>query len=485
VVTEFWEIYGGNTYEGLNPKLAIFASTIEEAQEEVRPIVERVIADLGLPTSKVLVNVGDTKITKDEDIRLFNELDIPGSAGNERQFLILVGKGREGWNCRSLFGVAMFRSPSSKVFVLQATMRCLRQIGDQQQTASVFLSKANFDILDAELEKNFNMDLDGLTKGTTSDTVAYQVRMLPPERTITLKQIWYEYTLENKEVEEPLNFRLEPVGHEMYDKYKAIRYEKASLTTNTTVKEVEVTASLNRDSYSLLVLVGELARFLNMSPLKIEALLRESTDGVERILEVVNAYNQVVDDVLVPTIFHAFHVVTQTVRSEDRELALLRAPKGKGYWEFRAKPELVVRQDTDRLDESQRNKSFHADTYCFDSRPELECFWQYVESEKVQEVYFTGMFTSNQGDLSIQYYDPDSQRIRSYYPDFVAKMADGSLQLIEVKGDNMIDDEVVQAKAEAAQILAAESSVAYKMYAGSLIMKTRPLADETQPELLA
>lgn len=484
-VTEFWETYGGNTYEGLNPKLAIFASTIEEAQEEVRPIVERVIADLGLPTSKVIVNVGDTKITKDEDIRLFNELDVPGSAGNERQFLILVGKGREGWNCRSLFGVAMFRSPSSKVFVLQATMRCLRQIGDQQQTASVFLSKANFDILDAELEKNFNMDLDGLTKGTASDTVAYQVRMLPPERTITLKQIWYEYTLENKEVEEPLNFRLEPVGHEMYDKYKAIRYEKASLTTNTTVKEVEVIASLNRDSYSLLVLVGELARFLNMSPLKIEALLRESTDGVERILEVVNAYNQVVDDVLVPTIFHAFHVVTQTVRSEDRELALLHAPKGKGYWEFRAKPELVVRQDTDRLDESQRNKSFHADTYCFDSRPELECFWQYVESEKVQEVYFTGMFTSNQGDLSIQYYDPDSQRIRSYYPDFVAKMADGSLQLIEVKGDNMIDDEVVQAKAEAAQTLAAESSVAYKMYAGSLIMKTRPLADETQPELLA
>ena len=364
-------------------------------------------------------------------------------------------------------------------------MRCLRQISDEQQTASVFLSKANFDILDAELEKNFNMDLDGLTKGTSSDTVAYQVRMLPPERTITLKQIWYEYELETKTLDGPINFQLEPVGHELYDKYKAIRYEKASLTTNMTVKEVEVTDSLNRDRYSLFTLVGELARFLNMSPIKIEALLRESIDGVERVLEVVNTYNQVIDDILVPTIFHAFYIVKQTVRSEDRELALLHAPKGKGYWEFRAKPELVVRQDTDRLDEPQRNKSFHADTYCFDSRPELECFWQYVASEKVQEVYFTGMFTSNQGDLSIQYYDPDSQRIRSYYPDFVAKMADGSMQLIEVKGDNMMDDEVVQAKAEAAQTLATESSIAYKMYAGSLIMKTRLLTDERQPEILA
>jgi len=36
-------------------------------------------------------------------------------------------KGTEGWNCRSLFGVALFRSPSSKVFVLQATMRCLTE----------------------------------------------------------------------------------------------------------------------------------------------------------------------------------------------------------------------------------------------------------------------------------------------------------------------------------------------------------------------
>ena len=28
--------------------------------------------------------------------------------------------------------------------------------------------------------------------------------------------------------------------------------------------------------------------------------------------------------------------------------------------------------------------------------------------KKIKEIYFTGMFTSNQGDLSVQYYDPDS-----------------------------------------------------------------------------
>src|SRR5690606_40081794 len=68
-----------------------------------------------------------------------NDLDVPGTQGSQKQILILVGKGREGWNCRSLFGVAMFRSPQSKIFVLQATMRCLRKITSEQLTATVFL----------------------------------------------------------------------------------------------------------------------------------------------------------------------------------------------------------------------------------------------------------------------------------------------------------------------------------------------------------
>ena len=36
------------------------------------------------------------------------------------------------------------------------------------------------------------------------------------------------------------------------------------------------------------------------------------------------------------------------------------------------------------------------------------------------------MFTSNQSDFYIQYIDPDTNRLRRYYPDFIAKMEDGS-----------------------------------------------------------
>ena len=110
---------------------------------------------------------------------------------------------------------------------------------------------------------------------------------------------------------------------------------------------------------------------------------------------------------------------------------------------------------------------------------------QYISSEKVQEVYFTGMFTSNQGDLSIHYYDPESGRVRQYYPDFLAKMADGSYQLIEVKGDNKIDDVVVKAKQAAAEEMAVASGVKYLMYAGSRIMNSHILEDPVDQSTLS
>lgn len=473
-ITQFWQEYQGQTFEDLNPKLAIFAATIEEATEEVLPVVESVLADLGVDSSKILVNVGDAKITKDEDIRNFNNLDVPGSVGNEKQFIILVGKGREGWNCRSLFGVAMYRSPKSKIFVLQATMRCLRKITDEQQTALVFLSKENFDILDVELEKNFNMDLDGLTRKDPKPKRTYQVRVLPPERTITLKRIWREYRLTEKDYQQPLDFELGD-DEALKEKYQALVYEKQRITSATKVKERNIDDLRDMDVYSLYTLTAEVARYLNRSPLLVQRILNEAVDGAERIVAVVNRYNDVIHDKIIPTIFHALYEFISTLRSEDREIVLLHEPANAGYYEFRADENLVIQYSDEKLTDSQRAKSFHADTYCFDSNPEMEMFWQYVESDQVKEVYFTGMFTARQGDLGIQYYDPASKRIRLYYPDFVARMEDDSWQLVEVKADFQIDDELVLAKAQAAEEMAVESGVKYIMYPSSQIMKTNVL----------
>ena len=75
--------------------------------------------------------------------------------------------------------------------------------------------------------------------------------------------------------------------------------------------------------------------------------------------------------------------------------------------------------------------------------------------------------------------NPQGQfHLRQYYPDFLAKMADGSYQLIEVKGDNMIDDAVVNAKKAAAEEMALASGVEYLMYAGSEVCNSHILEDK-------
>lgn len=474
VVTTFWERYGGKTYEGLKPKLAIYAAGVEEAATEVRPALEKILADLGIPATSILLNVGDPKYTKDEDIRHFNNLDVPGSEGNDKQFIILVEKGKEGWNCRSLFGVALFRSPKSKIFVLQATMRCLRSITNERLTATVFLSKENFDTLNDELHKNFNMEIKDIKAPSSDGRHKYKVRVLPPPRTITLKRIWHEYTLHEKEYTDPVDFKL--VGADL-SKYRSVVYEGDSLARDTTVKEKTVDYLQDNMRYSEFSLAGEVARYLNISCILAARILRESVDGIDMILEAVNRYNAVLDDYIIPAVFHALFDVTSELRTEDKELVLLREPEDAGYYEFSAKDDLVLTDRYPGFTPEQIKKSFHADTYCFDSAPEKECFMQYITSAKVQEVYFTGMFTSNQGDLSVHYYDPESGRIRQYYPDFLAKMADGSYQLIEVKGDNKIDDVVVKAKQAAAEEMAVASGVQYLMYAGSRIMSSHVLED--------
>lgn len=331
VVRTFWERYGGKTYEGLKPKLAIYASGVEEAATEVKPVLEKVLSDLGIPASKILLNVGDVKYTKNDDIRDFNNLDVPGSEGNEKQFIILVEKGKEGWNCRSLFGVALFRSPKSKIFVLQATMRCLRAITDERLTATVFLSKENYDTLDDELHKNFNMEIKDIKNPSNDDRHKYQVRVLPPPRTITLKRVWHEYTLHEKEYSQPVDFKL--AGADL-SKYASTMYERDSLARDTTVKEKNIDYLQENMKYSEYSLAGEVARYLNISCILAAKILRESVDGADVILDAVNRYNAVLDDYIIPGVFHALFDITAELKTEDKELVLLREPKEAGYYEF-------------------------------------------------------------------------------------------------------------------------------------------------------
>lgn len=151
---------------------------------------------------------------------------------------------------------------------------------------------------------------------------------------------------------------------------------------------------------------------------------------------------------------------------------LLKRPKEGGYYKFSGNEDLIIMQNSeDSVVVKNKDKSFHADTYVFDSKPELQLFLQLLANEHVKKAYFTGMFTADQTDFYVPYIDPESNRLRKYYPDFLVKMDDGSYLILEVKGDNMIDDPVVKAKGAAAEEVAVESSMKYEMLKGTDIME--------------
>jgi len=455
VVNDFVENERGSRYEGMLAKIAFFAPTIDDLQNELRPAVEKALAKHDIPPTSVLVNVGDPKLTSNDDIREFNRLDTETS---QKEFILLVNKGREGWNCRSLFGVALYRKPKSKIFVLQATMRCLRSIGEGQQTGRIYLSEENIEILDKELEQNFHLSVDEMT-GIGKKKQNYQIKPVPPPVKLTLQRVRRKFEVVEKELQEGIDLELDQID---YDKYRLIHTEHEGLVAreDALIMEEDLSHLIEQREYSQLTLVAEIARYLNMSPLKIEKILEESVQGTQEVIKVVNEFNELLYDWIIPRLFHGLYDTHTEKSTEEYEVDLIKEPED-GYYSISAEDELVAQRST--YSEMYQKKSFHLDTYCFDSKPEKRFFFDMVRDGKVQKIYFTGMLTHGQSDFFIQYIDPESNSVRSYYPDFLFQKEDGSYVIVEVKGDHQVEDPVVLAKQEFAEQMAVASGMTYHL----------------------
>lgn len=464
VVEDFWKKHGERRVEGKLPKLALFASDIAELDGDLRPAVEDALVRLGVPTDRILVNVGDDKLTTNDDLREFINLD---SLASEKQFILLVNKGKEGWNCRSLFGVALHRQPKSRIFVLQATMRCLRSIGPVQETGAVYLSNENYGILAEELQNNFRLDIDGLTSAGDKGRKTVKVRMVPPPVTVRLKRIIKHYELRELNVGPGIDFHLADIDTARYDivettvDIERIGQEKGTKKVLEGVRENRI--------YSPLTLTAEVARYIGKSCILVRDALEKSKEGMDALVKAVNKYNDILYDTVIPELFKAFYTLDEKTRTEDIELRLVKPPKGSDdsdlIAEFQAKPNLLASR-SDGAFAHYRDKSFHLDNYCFDSMPEMDFFRSVLKDKNVEKIYFTGMLTSDKTDFCVNYIDPESNTLRTYYPDFLAQKKDGSYVIVEVKGENMIDNAVVQAKARSAAEMASASAMEYLMVPG-------------------
>jgi len=287
--------------------------------------------------------------------------------------------------------------------------------------------------------------------------------VVPPPVKIKLQRIRRQFEMKEKDLKPGFSLELDKADTE---KYRIIQTEEHSLGVSGKNQSITTDLTERREKriFSRITLVAEISCYLNKPCLQIESILDATTEGIEKILDAVNGFNELLYDWIIPRLFNELYDISKHDKTEEYEVELVKVPK-EGFYQLSASPNLVVRQS----DAEKRliEKSFHLDTYCFDSDPERNLFWNLLRDGKVKKLYFTGMLTNGQTDFYVQYIDPESHTVRSYYPDFLVQKEDGSYIIVEVKGDNKIEDPVVLAKQEFAEQMAAASGMTYKIIKGS------------------
>jgi len=462
-IQSFMAEHGSSRYEGMLPKMAIFASTIEELQQDLKPQVEKVVNELGLPESSILVNVGDEKLTSSDDIRDFRSLDTKESG---KQLILLVGKGKEGWNCRSLFSVALFRQPKSRIFVLQATMRCLRSITAAQQEGHIFLSTENYEILKSELEANFRLSVDEFQSKPDDGKKKVLLKVRKPPIFVDLVERKTMFNITTKTP--PEGFRLD------LDSLDTSKYRITSTTTD--IRTIESISGVSIDlshlrediEYSALMLVAEIARYLNKSPIEVEDILASSFEGIDGILVWVNRANRILYEVVIPRLFRQLYEIEEYLGPKHtvRKLLVKEPPEGEEGYTIRIDPALFAEEQSAEYAQYS-GKSFHLSGYGFDSAPEYDFFRLNLPNDRIRKIWFTGMLTAGQTEFNVHYIDPNSNALRTYYPDFLIELDDGNFLIVEIKGEHLLDDPVTLAKKEYAEKMAAASKMGYRVIPGT------------------
>jgi len=164
---EFFDRYLNVTYNGLTSKIAIYSGKIETLEEQVYPFVADYVSKLGMNPNEVILKYhGGNK-----DYKLSNENELEFASLNtklsKKRIILLVGIGKEGWDCSSLTGVILSQKGCCpRKMILQTTCRCLRQvIKGEKETALIYLNIDNEKELSNQLKKSQHITIKELENG--------------------------------------------------------------------------------------------------------------------------------------------------------------------------------------------------------------------------------------------------------------------------------------------------------------------------------
>lgn len=172
-VRDFFNRYKETFYKnGTKAKLAIYCPNIKTLEEIVLPQVSLLVAEQGLDTNTAILKFYNDqnskyklpKGAKEEFYALDSEI-------SKVRVVLLVEIGKEGWDCRSLTSVILpMKGSCAQNKVMQTSCRCLRQVDSQDETALIWLNSQNAKLLNEQLKKFQETNIDELNQKRQKQT---------------------------------------------------------------------------------------------------------------------------------------------------------------------------------------------------------------------------------------------------------------------------------------------------------------------------
>ncbi len=429
-----------------NEKIAFYFKN-EEHLERLKPYIEQALFKEGFTNDIVLKYTLETKTTNTE--KEFLSLDEPK---NKKRVILLIGMGKEGWDCKTLFSTALItESSSSNNYILQASTRCLRQIEGNTQPATIYLSRKNMMILNKEMQANYNTDatiLDNLKVENHKEQILTAKKPNPPRLEIKVKEL---KIIEDKE--KPFILELEKPEIEN----KKIIVNTANLQNNQVQETGDYQRISNNDKISLLLASNIIATKYHLKNLdvlkKMQKIYQENSEIPEYHLQ--ELFKQIDDKKQNYKTIE--EITTRIIAIIKTEEGFQKSEDGKYYYhtiKFKEKNSPIFKHNT-----NNSQYGFHYEPYNFDSKPENDFFEKILnitnsKAKDIEDIYFTGgLTTPDKTDLHFQYKGQDG-KYHQYYPDFLIKKKSGEIFIVEIKAEKEREDFDVKAKEKAVQEIA-------------------------------
>ena len=429
-----------------NEKIAFYFKN-EEHLERLKPYIEQALFKEGFTNDIVLKYTLETKTTNTE--KEFLSLDEPK---NKKRVILLIGMGKEGWDCKTLFSTALItESSSSNNYILQASTRCLRQIEGNTQPATIYLSRKNMMVLNKEMQANYNIDatiLDNLKVENHKEQILTAKKPNPPRLEIKVKEL---KIIEDKE--KPFILKLEKPEIEN----KEIIVNTANLQNNQVQETGDYQRISNNDKISLLLASNIIATKYHLKNLdvlkKMQKIYQENSEIPEYHLQ--ELFKQIDDKKQNYKTIE--EITTRIIAIIKTEEGFQKSEDGKYYYhtiKFKEKNSPIFKHNT-----NNSQYGFHYEPYNFDSKPENDFFEKILnitnsKAKDIEDIYFTGgLTTPDKTDLHFQYKGQDG-KYHQYYPDFLIKKKNGEIFIVEIKAEKEREDFDVKAKEKAVQEIA-------------------------------